>query len=205
MEELFQLIFALFIISFPLLSALSRRRRARRVRKQREQAAGAGEAPGASQQSGRRRRGGRGSAARTARRAGPDRERGRVAADRPPADGGPRSRFDQWVTQFQRMATGASAPEASGSREAEPGGQQAPAAERAAESRVRREPRQPDRSATMQQGSGDRAADGQRIGSPQAREAADRIAQLPQLQQAVVWSEILGRPRALRDEPQSWD
>jgi hypothetical protein len=189
MEELFQLIVALFIVSFPILNLFARRRQARRVRKRREKEAAAeaagGEAP-----------------------ARPDRGRSRRRAagrtDVATREGEPRGRFARWAQRLEertRSAAGEHGQSGEPGGEAAVGGRQRPP-ESSHEGRM---PHRDD-SSRRSENDGDTPTLVAAGRAPQTgRAAMERIGELPPLQQAVVWAEVLGRPKALRRTSDPWD
>lgn len=168
MEELFQLILALFVLSFPLLSILSRRRQAGRTRR----------------------------AESRSPRAGRWRRRGRRGGEA--ADGG------------EDVAAGAEGGELTGSGADEPQGT--------------RRGEGTERGGRMQRGGpagreGRSRAEGASAASSRPRQTADATmsseirrggptvvsAGRSRLQQAVIWAEVLGKPKALRRTSDPWD
>jgi hypothetical protein len=216
MEELFQLIVALFIVSFPILNLFARRRQARRAQKQREKVAREAEATGA-----------QGSAGRGASPPRPDRERGydreperrdpdregragrrrrRAAGVTDVSTSEPRrkGRLARWAEQLEARArqTAGEREEWPSARQGETEGGGAPGRGGAASrGRPAGQPADVTRQYEIGRGPGERGTTREMAGA----EARERIAGLPQLQQAVVWAEILGRPKALRRSPDPWD
>ncbi|MFP4566567.1 MAG: hypothetical protein ACLFNX_08710 [Spirochaetaceae bacterium] len=141
MEELFQLILVLFILSFPFLSILSRRRQAGRTRR----------AEAGDPETGR----------------GWRRRQGREAAD-----------------------AGANAGAGAGAGAGEPAARAATADKGSRQAA----------DLTMASEIGRRGPGAVSAGRPRRPQAAalERIAARSRLQQAVIWAEVLGRPRALR-------
>jgi hypothetical protein len=201
MEELFQLIVALFIVSFPILNLFARRRQARRVRKRREREAAQAAAGSDAPASGRR-----GADAGERGPARPDRPRGRRAAGRTDVAAGERKgRFARWAERLEeraRRATGEEpAPADAGEAARLPAGGGQPVASV-------REGRLSTRDDLIRRTEIGRDAPGpvSAGGAPETgRAAMERIGELPPLQQAVIWAEVLGRPKALRRTTDPWD
>ncbi len=169
MEELFQLILALFVLSFPLLSILSRRRQAGRTRRARSRV------PGAAR--GWRRRLG-GEAADAGEDIGAAADTGEFTGSG--AEEAPRARRREGAERSERMQRGGRA-----------GGQSARhAADVTTTSEIGR--------------GGPTVVPAGRPRQPQDA-ALERIARRSHLQQAVIWAEVLGRPKALRRTSDPWD
>jgi hypothetical protein len=167
MEELFQLILALLVLSFPLLSILSRRRQAGRTRRTESRVSRAA-------RGWRRRRGGE---------AAEEGENGGA-----PADAGELTGFGAEEAPRARRREGAER----GGR-TQPGGRAQRGGQVGGEGLGRA-------------GSG-RPEDTAGAGRPRQPQAAglERIARRSRLQQAVIWAEVLGRPKALRRTSDPWD
>ncbi|MFO7780586.1 MAG: hypothetical protein R6W94_03085 [Spirochaetia bacterium] len=162
MEELFQLILALFVLSFPLFSILSRRRQAGRTRRAESRAPRAG-------RGWRRRR--RGEAADAGEDVGAAAEAGELTGSG--ADGAPHARRREGTGRGERTERSGRA------------GGEAPG---------RADSGRPEVVATG-------------VGRPRRPQdaALERIARRSRLQQAVIWAEVLGRPKALRRTSDPWD
>ena len=187
MEELFQLILALFVLSFPILSILSRRRQAGRTRR-RESGT-----PREGRWSRRRRRGAEGAAGSEDVAAGAGAGAG---AGEPPGAGaeGPQSaRRREGPERGERTQRG----------EPVAGGRRGPADGAATASNRPRQAADVTRTSEIRRGGPTVASAGQ----PRQPESAalEYIAMRSRLQQAVIWAEVLGRPKALRRTPEPWD
>ncbi|NBF41298.1 MAG: hypothetical protein GVY14_12875 [Spirochaetes bacterium] len=161
MEELFQLILALLVLSFPLLSILSRRRQAGRTRR------GGARAPRVTRGWRRRRRG---EAAEEGENGGARADTGELMGSG--AEEATRARRREGAERSGRTQRGGQA-----------GGE-----------------------GLGRAGAG-RLEDTAGAGRPRQPQAAalERIARRSRLQQAVIWAEVLGRPRALRRSSDPWD
>jgi hypothetical protein len=201
MEELFQLIIALFIISFPLLSALTRRRQARRARKRREKAAAEAQ-PASRQATGmepvRGRAGDEGEGGRPESEEAPRRARNLWRRQRREARD-----TEGWGSHYRRFGRGRETARGEGEPVRQDERRAAPAGGTVGGGPERRgvAPAQ-----TGPDGTTRAAADSRpRVSGTRRAGGLDRIERLPRLQQAVVWAEILGRPKALRRGPEPRD
>jgi hypothetical protein len=215
MEELFQLIVALFVLSFPLLSALSRRRRSRRGRRNRtpeapprEAGTEAGEPKRAAGDSARGSGGAEGRRDRREERREQRREaRRRAAEDREVERQAER---EAWSTAEARDRWGppGGIPEERGASAAERGrdvlAAETPGGPGGA---GRRQPAGAEVDATRlyEIGRDTRTVVSAGREKGMNRAALQRIELLPRLQQAVVWSELLRAPKGLRRRIVPWD
>ena len=187
MEELFQLILALFVLSFPLLSILSRRRQAGRTRRRESGTPSESSTPREGRWSRRRRRGAEGAAGGENVAAGAGSGAG---AGEPPGAGAERPQ---------------SARRREGPKRGEPvaGGRRGPADGATTASNRPRRAANVTRNSEIRRGGPTVASAGQ----PRQPESAalEYIAARSRLQQAVIWAEVLGRPKALRRTPEPWD
>ena len=195
MEELIQLIVALFLVSFPLLSAFSRRRRARKARRK---AAGEEQGGGKQRKAAGEEQGG-GKQRKAAGRTSPGRASpGRASPGRTATPGGRRG----FGRRRREAAEGAPSDKAAGLRDRPAAAQTgAGPAETPAASAGRAE----DTTRVYEIGKPTKSV----VHTSQRRRisgaALARIETLPRVQQAVVWSELLGRPKALRRGLVPWD
>ncbi len=193
MEELFQLILALFVLSFPILSILSRRRQAGRTRR-RESGT-----PRQGRWFRRRRRGAEGAAGSENVAAGAGAGTGEGEPPGAGAEGPQSARRREGPKRGERTQRGA--PVGGGGRGPTDGA--ATAANRPRQAADVPRTSEIGRTSETRRGGPTAASAGQ----PRQPESAalEYIATRSRLQQAVIWAEVLGRPKALRRTPEPWD